>query len=211
MTEHPRPPVRAITLGVAEAHPLSGATLERAAAALKQATAGFTGAGWQVQTGRLSTRPLLADLRDWPVPAVAAYAAELGQTLDQLGVEFCSVGTTFPGDGPERAEAMADVVAGRPAINGSVLVATAQAGLDVPAAGAAARVMLRLAHETDQGLGNFNFAALACVGPGTPFFPAAYHAGPASLSVALQGAGIVADALRGGAPLEEVTARVAGA
>jgi uncharacterized protein (UPF0210 family) len=37
---------------------------------------------------------------------------------------------------------------------------------------------------------------LACVAPGSPFFPAAYHSGPASLSIGLQGAGIIAEALR---------------
>jgi uncharacterized protein (UPF0210 family) len=66
---------------------------------------------------------------------------------------------------------------------------------------------LRLASETKEGFGNFNFAALACVGPGSPFFPAAYHAGPANLTVALQGSGIVAEALRGGAELTDVTRR----
>ena len=68
--------------------------------------------------------------------------------------------------------------------------------------------MVRLAAETDEGFGNFNFAAIACTGPGTPFFPAAYHAGPANLTLALQGAGIVAEALEGGAELAEVTGRV---
>jgi uncharacterized protein len=64
-----------------------------------------------------------------------------------------------------------------------------------------------LASETKEGFGNFNFAALACVGPGSPFFPAAYHAGPANLTVALQGAGIVAEALQGGVDLPDVTRR----
>ena len=35
---------------------------------------------------------------------------------------------------------------------------------------------------------------LACVDPGSPFFPSAYHEGPASLSLGLQGASIIADA-----------------
>jgi uncharacterized protein (UPF0210 family) len=67
--------------------------------------------------------------------------------------------------------------------------------------------MKRLASETKEGFGNFSFAALACVEPGAPFFPAAYHAGPDNLSIGLQGAGIVAEALQGGADLGEVTGR----
>jgi uncharacterized protein (UPF0210 family) len=64
---------------------------------------------------------------------------------------------------------------------------------------AAARVMSRLSVTSDRGLGNFNFAATACVPASTPFFPAAYH-GPEDrpvLGVALQGAGVVARALAG--------------
>jgi hypothetical protein len=103
---------------------------------------------------------------------------------------------------------MADLIAGNPAVDCSVLVATVDGGLDVLAARAAARTMVRLAGETDEGFGNFNFAAIACLGPGAPFFPAAYHAGPASLTLALQGASIVAEALEGGAELAEVPRRV---
>ncbi len=99
------------------------------------------------------------------------------------------------------------MIAGREALNCSVTVATVGAGVDLAAARGAAEVMLRLAAETKEGFGNFNFAALACVGPGSPFFPAAYHAGPANLTVALQGAGIVAEALQGGVGLADVTRR----
>src|SRR5260370_37830556 len=63
------------------------------------------------------------------------------------------------------------------------------------AAIAAARVMRRLANETAEGFGNFRFAMLACVAPGSPFFPSAYHEGPASLCLGLQGASIIAEAL----------------
>ncbi|GAC1681862.1 MAG: hypothetical protein NVS9B9_03810 [Ktedonobacteraceae bacterium] len=55
--------------------------------------------------------------------------------------------------------------------------------------------MQRLAQETDEGFGNFRFAMLACVEAGCPFFPTAYHAGPTSLSIGLQGASIVTKAL----------------
>lgn len=203
----PKPPVRALTVGVPDPHPLPRAALKRAVAAVRQAEEEFAGAGYEVQTVRLSTRPVLSDLGRWGSPALVCYAEEIQGYLDETGVQFCSLGPVMPGLAPERAEALVDMMAGRDALNCSVMVATPEGGLDVPAARAAARTMLGLARATEQGLGNFNFAAIACVGPGTPFFPAAYHAGPASLSVALQGAGIVARALAGGAELAEVTER----
>jgi uncharacterized protein len=82
------------------------------------------------------------------------------------------------------------------ALNATVQLATAEDGMRAEAALPAARVMRRLAYETAEGFGNFRFAVLACVGPGSPFFPSAYHAGPASLSLGLQGAGVVAGVLR---------------
>jgi uncharacterized protein (UPF0210 family) len=203
-----KPPVRALTLGVAGHHPLDRAAVQRGAGALRHAATGFVQAGYEVQTLRLSTRPVLADLAGRPSSSVIKYAAELQAFLDEAGVAFCSLGPVGPHSGADDAEIMADLIAGNQSVNCSALVATVQGGLDVPAARAAARTMVRLAAETEEGFGNFNFAAIACTGPGAPFFPAAYHAGPANLTLALQGASIVAEALEGGADLAEVTGRV---
>lgn len=204
------PPVRALTLGVAAPHPLPERALAEAAAQLRDVSAAFTGAGWQVQTERLSTRPVLADLHEWPDASIVAYAKDLQAALESCGVPWCSLGPALPHHGPGRALLMAELLAGNPALNASVLVASPDAGLRPEMAGAAAEVMLRLANARPDGLGNFNFAALACVAPGAPFLPAAYHlpGKAASLSIALQGAGVVAEALTGGVGLAEVPARV---
>ncbi len=203
----PKPPVRALTLGVAEPHPLDARTVNLAAEKLRRANATFEQAGYEVQTVRLSTRPVLSDLAGWAPDAVAIYAGDLEGALESAGVEFCSLGPARRGTAPDSIAGLADLIAGREALNCSVTVATVGAGVDLAAARGAAEVMLRLAAETKEGFGNFNFAALACVGPGSPFFPAAYHAGPANLTVALQGAGIVAEALQGGVGLADVTRR----
>ncbi len=204
----PRPPVRALTLGLAEHHPLPGSAIERGARGLNRAKAAFEASGYEVQTVRLSTRPVLTDLAGWDHEAVVGYGGELQDALDAAGVEYCSLGPAPVAARAGVVETVVGLMLGRPAINCSVMVATAATGLDVAAARAAAQVMLRLAAATEGGFGNFSFAALACVEPGTPFLPAAYHAGPASLGVALQGAGVVAEALGGGAELADVTERV---
>ena len=204
----PKPPVRAITIGVPEPHPLPEAAINRGAAALRQTKAAFEEAGYEVQTVRLSTRPFVSDLAGWPRETIVGYAGELHGALQAAGVEFCSLGPAPLGASPESIDVVADVIVGREALNCSVMVATTEAGLDVPTARSAARVMLRLAAGTNEGFGNFNFAALACVEPGSPFLPAAYHAGPANLTVCLQGSGVVAEALSGGAELPDVASRV---
>ena len=243
--------MRALTLGLAARHPLGEEELRRAASHLEGAAAALATKGYEVQTLRVSTRPVLSDLAGWGRKELVEYACSLQGALDRAGLAFCSLGPALPGDGPEGPAALADMLVGEvaarggagagegeagegeagegeageggageggageggrrkgnPALSASVMVSTPERGVDAGAARAAAGAMVSLAARTAQGLGNFNFAALGCVAPGTPFFPAAYHAGASSLSVALQGAGIVFDALAGGAGLSEVTGRV---
>ena len=203
----PKTPIRALTIGVAEPHPLAVRVVEDMAEKLRRTSGSFVQAGYEVQTVRLSTRPVLVDLAGWAPKDIANYGAELQGALEGAEVPFCSLGPAPRDASPEQMNALTDLIANHDGLNGSVMVATAEQGLDVGAARAAAKVMQRLAAESKEGFGNFGFAALACVEPGTPFFPAAYHAGPANIGVALQGAGVVAEALEGGAELVEVTGR----
>ncbi len=193
----PTPPLRTITLGLADAHPLNSTAVQQASAILKSASARYIQAGYEVQTVRLSTRPIFDDLADWSFTAIINYVQELQRMLDDNGLNFCSLGTAqasrpdFPLD---RVVSIADMLIPTSAINATVQLATEDHGLRSESAEAAASVMKRLAHETDEGFGNFRFAALACVGPGSPFFPSAFHEGPSSLSIGLQGASIVVEA-----------------
>jgi uncharacterized protein len=193
----PTPPIRTITLGLADSHPLTSEIIQSASALLKSASDRYTGAGYEVQTVRLSTRSIFDDLAGWSSTAIIDYVQELQRMLDNVGVTFCSLGTAQAArpDFPlERIGLIADMLVPTSALNATVQLATKKHGLRSEAALAAAEVMKRLANETAEGFGNFRFAVLACVDPGSPFFPSAYHEGPASLSLGLQGASIIADA-----------------
>lgn len=187
-------PIRTLTLGVAEPHPLTGEVVAKAAESLRRAEKACRDAGREVQTLRLSTRPVFRDMTPTP-----AYARDLQAMLDDAGVGYCSLGPAIDG-----VEIIPDLLAGNDALN-----CTVRLDGNTAAARPAAEVMLRLANETEEGFGNFRFAALARVEPGAPFFPAAYHDGPASLTVGLQGASVVAEAARGG--LDGLTERTAAA
>jgi uncharacterized protein (UPF0210 family) len=192
------PPIRTITLGIADPHPLTPEVIKRAAIILQHASTRYSEAGYEAQTIRLSTRPIFDDLADWSFSALINYAQELQRVLDDVGVGFCSVGTAQAArlDFPlERIELIADLLAQTSALNATVQIAMPESGIREEAALPAAWVIRRLAYETVEGFGNFRFAMLACVAPGSPFFPSAYHAGPTSISLGLQGAGIVAEAL----------------
>jgi uncharacterized protein len=191
----PLPPIRTVTLGVAEAHPLRREGIEQAARILLRAGERYAEAGYEVQTLRISTRSLFDDLPDWSPNALLAYARELQRMLDDVGIAFCSLGSAQAArpDFPlQRIEVIADLLAATSVLNATVQLALPETGLREAAALPAARVIQRLAQETEEGFGNFRFAMLACVPPGCPFFPAAYHAGPDNLSLGLQGAGVVA-------------------
>jgi uncharacterized protein (UPF0210 family) len=190
------PPVRTITLGLEDAHPLTAAQITWAANILKKSRQRLNDAGYEVQTVRISTRPLFDDLAGWSANQLLQYARELQQMLDETGISYCSLGpaqAARPAFPLERLDIIPDILATTGAFSLTVQMADREHGLRAEAAQPIARIMQRLAHETPEGFGNFNFAMLACVEPGAPFFPAAYHSGPASLSPGLQGASIVQD------------------
>ncbi len=195
----PFPPVRTITLGLADLHPLSFDSIQYAADTLRKASVLYTEAGYEVQTVRLSTRPVLDDLAEWSPGALLRYAQELQRMLDEVGLSFCSLGpaqAARPDFLLDRVNLIADMLAATTAINMTALLATGEYAPRMEAARRSANVMKRLAEETPEGFGNFRFAALACVAPGCPFFPSAYHDGPGSLSLGVQSVGIVADAIQ---------------
>lgn len=195
------PPIRTITLGLAEPHPLPGEVIERGAAQLRRFEATFAEAGYEVQTLRLSTRPVFADLADRPASDLIRYARELHAAVDAVGLVYCSLGTVpawSPNFPLHMVDLIPDLLVGNGSLHATVQLAWSGSEARPETARAAARVIGRLAAETEEGFGNFRFAALACVPPGTPFFPAAYHHGPATVSVALQGAGVVREAVEGG-------------
>ena len=191
-------PIRTVTVGIDTPHPLPASTVLNAIALLEQARTRYTDLGYDVQTLRVSTRPLLSDLGDWSTDALFAYAQQLQRICTSNSLDYCSLGPVDGTQSPhllKRLDLIADLLIANPSFNMTVQLATAQHGLYAAGASATARVIQRLAHETDEGFGNFRFAMLACVQAGCPFFPAAYHTGPLSLSLGLQSAGSIVEAL----------------
>ncbi len=192
------PPIRTLTLGLAEPHPISVSAIQHASTLLHESHRRFTEAGYEVQTLRLSTRPLFDDLADWSFARRLAYTQSLQKVLDDVDISFCALGTVYaarPTEALTHIEQVVDILATTTALNITVQLANGEHGLREAAALPIAQVMRRLATETAEGFGNFRFAMLACVEAGCPFFPSAYHVGPMTLSLGLQGAGIVRDAV----------------
>lgn len=191
--------IRTLTLGIGAPHPIPDRTIVTAVSRLRRAEAAFREAGHEVQTVRLTTRPVFDDLTDLPA-TLPSYVRGLQSRLDGLGIDHCSLGP-MGADRPdfplERLALVADLLPEVPALSCAAHLASAKHGIRTEAALPLARVIVQLAERTDTGVGNFRFAVLACVEPGHPFFPASYHAGPPALTIGLQGAGLITEALAG--------------
>ncbi|MEV4889696.1 DUF711 family protein [Nonomuraea sp. NPDC055795] len=204
--------IRTITVGVAQGHPMGGAELREAAGVAHRLGARFAEAGYEVQTVRLATQPVFGQ-----VPDLASYARRLQRVMDDEGIGYLSLGPAQAARPDFDLDCLAEIagmLAECEALSCTVQIGTSEHGLRVAAAMAAARVAGELSAATPKGVGNFRFAALAEVGPGHPFFPAAYHEGPSTFSLGLQSAGVVAGALSaipGEPDPAKITERVRGA
>jgi uncharacterized protein len=186
--------IRTITLSIGDSHPLVEEHIARAAAFLSNARAAAEAAGYTVQTVRIATRPLLADMAATDDTAIEAYTAILQNWCADYDMDYCSLGAVPADDAAfpvERIALLPRILAPHEALNATVQLGSAANGVRYEAALAAALAMCTLSEHGD-GDANFRFAALACCEPGGPFFPQAFAAGPEwSVSVGLQSAGLV--------------------
>ena len=195
--------VRALTGGVSISDFSDTGAIEATLDFLAAAKRSFESAGYMVETIRVALNPLLsaasAAARASAIPKLAA--------LDALTAgrgAVISIGPIFSaGDSPDdnAAESIAawaaDLVRATKVVSFSGSVASASRGVHRDALMTAARVVSTLAHAGGSGIANFRFAAAACIPPGTPFFPVAYHEGSPSLSVGLETPNLVRRAFTG--------------
>jgi uncharacterized protein (UPF0210 family) len=152
--------------------------------------------GYTVQSLRLATPPPSRMER----PVAAADRPELARQLEAQcfvhGLDYASLGPALPDELPGYA-VIPDLLAATENVFTSAVIASPEAGLSLPATDAAADVIQRASSVSPDGFANLRFAALACVSPGSPFFPAAYaDGGPAAIAVATEAAELAVDALR---------------
>ncbi len=174
--------VRTITAGTNLKSLADTRAVEAALATLKRAKQAVTDAGYEVQTVRIATQPLLEDAG----PRARGAAMSALQALDRAVVAesaLLSIGPVLApdGDDPEFGAWAAELARTTQSISFTVRVASPERGTSprgVTAAGDA--------RATPAGIGNFRFAAAANVPAGTPFFPVAYHSGSDAMAIGLE-------------------------
>src|SRR5215213_8819149 len=175
--------IRTITAGAREAD------IERAGQAAQLARKRLETAGYVVQSLRLalstSGSNRCADF------ATVAQGAEQ-QALD-AGFDCVSIGRV----GIERLGQLAEGIAATQRLFASARIAGRDGIADQAAIRAAAQAIIAIGAATEHGFGNMRFAALACVAPGSPFFPAAFHhADGPSIAVGPEAAALAVEATK---------------
>lgn len=201
--------VRTITAGTTLRGPGDVGAVESAITFLKRAKQAVERAGYDVQTTRVATQPLLAGT----TARARAGALTALQALDRAvaGEQvLLSIGPVLAGDArdPDFASWAAELARTTRNVSFTVTVASPPGGPAPRAIVAAAEAMVAIARATDSGIGNFRFAAAANVPPGTPFFPVAYHRGPDAFAVGLESTPLLTEAFTAPHDLAEAKARL---
>jgi len=164
---------------------------------LKYARTVFETRGYEVLTIRIATQPFPQYTKGLSGDQTVAFFKELEALAAQnhfvLGIGPALLNS---GDDPAEANQLLQILQNTKSVYGSLVVAGDE-GVRWNAVGAAARIMKSLSQTTENGEGNFHFAAIANVQPLTPFFPAAYHTGFGhQFAIGLESANVVAAAFR---------------
>ena len=195
--------IRSITYFVDPHWPLDASVLKNAGTFLAAAQPAFIAAGYEVQTARLATLPFPLLHSGLAAAELVRLASELEAAAEELGYNYVSLGPALPGDLPGYALIPEALRATRISFF-SGLMTTANGAVSLPAVRACSEVIQNASAISPDGFANLRFAALANVPPGSPFFPAAYHAGVSpAFAIATEAADLAVDAFSTAATLQQ--------
>lgn len=188
--------VRSLTGFVDPGWPVEPERLDSLANSLNQARDALQEANYEVQSLRLATPPPSEMGHAVPPQERSEFAQRLEAEAFVHGIDYVAIGPVLP-DEARGFTVIPDMLAATETVFTSAIIADPETGLSVAAARASADIISRLSSIGGDGFANLRFAALANVGAGSPFFPAAYHRpGPPAFAVATEGADLAIDAFR---------------
>jgi uncharacterized protein (UPF0210 family) len=205
-----KPRVRAITTFVRIDREHYQAQVQDALSFLQRARSAYQGAGYEVQTLRITTQPFAEYTRGLSREQGSAFLRALDELAQRQGF-IASLGPAMLSESDDRglADLLAEVLANSKNLSGSIVIA-AQDGLHWKAIAAAARTIQYLAAHSPGGQANFNFAATAMLPPYAPFFPGAYFTGGGhQFAIGLESANVVEAAFSPGQDFASARASLA--
>ena len=200
--------IRTITAGVNLANTTDLRTIQSAIDFLQRARKKFEEQGYEIQTVRIATQPLPQYLNGKSRAEALADLRKIDEVLS-AGNVILSIGPVIPDDrhDAEFASWAVQLVKETKNINFSVTVAS-ERGVHAQTARTAAEAMVAISKSSPGGEGNFRFTAAANCLPGTPFFPVAYHRGPAAFSIGLETPVLLQDAFANAKDIEDAKSKL---
>jgi uncharacterized protein (UPF0210 family) len=175
---------------------------------VQAASSRFEDAGITVQTRRLALRPFPELYPDLVPDAVISKIRALEEAANAYGFAYLSVGPALP-ELPASYSLIPDILAATQSVFAAAVIAERQTGIHPQAIRRCAEIIQSLAVVDANGFGNLYFAALANVPAGSPFFPAAYHAGgPPAFGLALEAADLAVSAFEEAESLADARSRL---
>ncbi len=168
--------IRSVTCFVSPKGGSIDGALAEVAKLAEEAKAAYEAAGYEVQTTRLATTPF----PQWIEPLTQSHAVEAAVSAEanamRHGFGYISLGPALS-DVAECFSFIPDMLKATKNAFFSGVIATGAEGISVAALRACADIIVKASRLEANGFANLRFAALANVPAGSPFFPAAYHAG----------------------------------
>lgn len=201
--------IRSVTIGQDVALPAASGVFQRAGEFGRQAKSAIEAAGYPVQNLRLSTQPFSLLMAGHIAGDAARLVTGLEAQVAASGVNYCSLGPVLSAAAGEPNPLIAEVpnvLRATQRIFLSVMAATTRDGLNLKAVQQTARALTQAAEGDPEGTRPRRFTLSANVPANGPFFPSAYHEGPAGFSIAIEAADLAVDAFRKARTLDEASA-----
>src|ERR1044072_3024643 len=195
--------IRSITYFCNPKYPLDEKVLDKAGTFLSNARSAYEAEGYEVQTVRLATIPFPQLLGDEHIGKLPELTSQIDDMAQGLGIGYVSLGAALP-ESPRSYEGIPDAVFVSKNIFFGGVMADKARGIDLAAIQACADVIVKCATIEPNGFANLQFAALANVGAGAPFLPAAYHnSDEPAFAIATEAADLAVEAFASAKSLEE--------
>lgn len=187
--------VRTVTAGVELSAALELDRVEKALAFLARAKESFAAAGYQVQTIRVATNPVIAGMDASSRDRSLRRLEEIDELVASRGAIF-NIGPVLTANraDDDLVAWSRELVRTTRTISFSTAIASPDRGVQANVAATTANIMVALSRTLPDGLANFRFAAAANIPAGTPFFPVAWHEGGESVAIGMEAASVVEQA-----------------
>ncbi len=195
--------IRSITYFCNPKYPLEEKILQKAGRFLADAKSAYEAAGYEVQTVRLATIPFPKLLGDEHINKLLELTRQIADAAQALKFGYVSLGPALP-ESPRSYELIPDAIFVSKNVFFGGVMADKTRGIDLAAIRACAEVIVKCATIESNGFANLQFAALANVPAGAPFFPAAYHdKDKPAFAIATESADLAVQAFENAKTIEE--------